>query len=59
MFVFQLSMVSTRGRASGSGFGAGVEPIDERLREFISSEITYDIMEATLVIFGTIKEGIM
>ena len=37
----------------------GVEPIDERIREFISSEITRGFLEVTPVIFGTIKEGIM
>ena len=29
------------------------------MREFISSEITYSILKQTLLIFGTIKEGIM
>ena len=61
MFEFQsvLIMVSTRGGAFGSGSGDGDEPIDERLYEFITSEITHGIMEATTMIFGTINEGIM
>ena len=52
-------MVTTRGGACGSGFGFGAEPIDKRLHEFITLDITHGIIEATVVIFGTIKEGIM
>ena len=58
-FVFQLSMVPTQRGASGSGSGTGVEPIDARFCEFITSEMTYSIMEATPMIFGTVKERIM
>lgn len=36
-----------------------VEPIDERIHEFIMSDITCCILDATPVIFGTVKEGIM
>ena len=43
----------------GSGSGSGSEPVDERLREFIASEITRRILDATPVIFGSIKEGIV
>ena len=59
-------MVVTRGGSyigvgasgcSGSGSGTGV--MDDRMREFISSEVTHNIIEQTPVIFGTIKEGIM
>ena len=59
VFVVQLSMVSTRGGAYGSGSDAGAASIDERLRKFITYEITHGIMESTPVIFDTIKEGIM
>ena len=52
-------VVSTRGEGSGSGSTAGIEPMDERMQGFISSEITLGILEQTLVIFGPIKEGIM
>ena len=43
----------------GSGLGLSSEPVDERLREFIASEITRGILDATPVIFGSIKEGIV
>ena len=43
----------------GSGSGSGSEPVDERLHEFIASEITRGILDATPVIFGSIKEGIV
>lgn len=59
MFVFKLGMAITRGRASTSKFGSGLQPTDEWLCDFITSEITCGIMESTPVIFGTIKEGIM
>ena len=49
-------VVSTQGGGSGSGFGAKL--IDERIREFITSKITHDILHVTPVMFGTIKEGI-
>lgn len=52
-------MVSTQGGASGYGSGTGVEPIDERLLDFITSEITHCIIEAAPVTFGTINERIM
>lgn len=52
-------MVTTRGGASGSSSNAGAKPMDERLHGFITSEITHGIMEATPMIFSTIKEGIM
>ena len=64
-YVFSFRMVVTRhgvgglGSGSGSGSGAGSEPVDDGLREFIASEITRGILEATPVIFGSIKEGIL
>ena len=44
MFCLGLVM-STLGGGSGSGSGSGVgtEPINEQMREFISSEITHGI----------------
>nr|KAJ0216168.1 hypothetical protein LSAT_V11C300131450 [Lactuca sativa] len=51
--------VGGSGSGSGSGSGAGSEPVDDGLREFIASEITRGILEATPVIFGSIKEGII
>ena len=47
------------GSGSRSGSGSGAEPIDERLRDLIATEVTHDILDATPMIFGTIKEGIM
>ena len=47
------------GFRSGSGSGLGSEPIDERLRELIATEVTCDILGITPVIFDTIKEGIL
>ena len=60
-------MVVTRfgagGSRSGSGSGAGsgdiIDIIDERLRELVAAEVTRGILDVTLVIFGTAKEGIM
>ena len=60
-------MVVTRfgvgGSGSGSGSGAGsgdaTDVIDERLRELIAAEVTRGILDATPVIFGMVKEGIM
>ena len=47
------------GSGSGSGSGVGIEPMDEQMRDFISSEITRNILEQTPVIIGSVKEGIM
>ena len=65
--VFHIRMVVTRhgaggsrsGSGSESGLGDDTELIDERLGKLIAAEVTRDIRDATLVIFGTIKEGIM
>lgn len=50
-----------RGGGYGSrlGSGSGVELIHKSIREFIISDIAHDILEATIVMFGTITEGIM
>ena len=50
---------SGSGSGSGSGLGSGVEPIDERLCDLIMTEVTRGILDATSVIFGTVKEWIM
>ena len=55
--VTQVGSGSGSGLGSGSGFGA--EPIDERLHELIEAEVTRGILDATPVIFGTVKEGII
>ena len=52
-------VMRTRGGGFGSGSGAGIKPIDEQMQEFILSDITHSILEQTLVIFGTVKEGII
>ena len=53
--------MSTRGPrlGSGSGSGFGEDPIDERLHDLITVEVTRCICDATPMIFGTIKEVIM
>ena len=47
------------GSGEGSGLGSGAASLDDRIQEFISSEITQNILEYTHAIFGSIKEGIM
>ena len=37
----------------------GSEPFDEGLREFNTSDITRGILDMALLIFGSIKEGII
>ena len=64
---FQFGMVVTRfgagesGPVFGSGVGSGdtIDVIDERLRELIAAEVSKGILDATPIIFGTVKEGIM
>ena len=53
--------MSTRGGGSGSssGLGVGTESIDERMQEFISSEITHNILERTPMILEMVNEGII
>lgn len=48
----------TRGSGFSSGSSAQGEAIDERIHEFIMSEFTQGVLDATLVNFGTIKKGI-
>ena len=50
---------NTSGIGEGSGSGSGAKQLDEQTREFISSEITRNILDHTLVIFGLVKEGIL
>ena len=63
--VLQSSMVVTRFGAWGSrlgsrfGSGDGTKPIDERLCELIAVEVMRGILDATPIIFGTVKEGMM
>ena len=56
-------MVRICNGADGSGSGSSsimvTEPIDEGLREFITSKITRGILDATLMMFWSSKEGIM
>lgn len=50
---------SGSGSRSGSGSGSVVKPIDERMRDVITAEVSHDILNATMVISGTVKEDIM
>lgn len=53
-------MTATRGGSgSGSGSSSRAGCIDDQMWEIISSEIKCSILEQNLVIFGTIKKGIM
>ena len=52
-------MTTQGGSGSGSGLGSCAEPIDEGLYELIAAELTHGILDATSMIFGTVKEGIM
>ena len=47
------------GSRPGSGSDNDTEPIDERPCKIIAVVVTRGILNATPVIFGTIKEGIM
>lgn len=49
--------MSTRRGSFGSGSGSSTKLIDESIFELISSEITRGILDASLVMFGTIKVG--
>lgn len=48
---------------SGPGFEAGsgdtTDVIDERMHKLIAAEVTRGILDASPVIFGMVKEGIM
>ena len=50
---------SGSGSVSGAGSGDTADVIDKRLRELIAVEVTRGILDATPVIFRTVKEGIM
>ena len=50
---------SGSGSASGAGSGDTPDMIDERLCELIAVEVTRGIPDATPIIFGMIKEGMM
>ena len=54
-------VVITRGYGSGSGSGSdvGTEIINERIHEFLMSEITRGILDSTPMMFGMMNEGIM
>lgn len=52
-------VMTTRGSGSGFGLGVDVEAIDERIHEFITPEVTHDILDAAHMMFDTIKYGIM
>ena len=47
------------GSGSRSRSGSGVKPIYERLHDLNAAEVTRGILDATPVIFRTVKEGIM
>ena len=51
--------VGGSGTEEGSNSDSGVEQLEERMREFISTEITRNILDQTPVIFGMVKEGIL
>ena len=51
--------VGSSGAGEGSGSGSGTGQLDDKNREFISSDITHCILEQTPVIFGLVKEGIL
>lgn len=53
-------VMSIHGEGYGSCYGLNfVEPIDEKIHKFVSSEITRRILYATPMMFSTIEEGIM
>lgn len=52
-------VVVTQCSGSSSSLGVDVEPNYKRMHEFITSEITHDILDVIHVMFGMIKEGIM
>lgn len=47
------------GVGEGLGSGSGVWQLHDQMRVFISSEITHNIIDQTLLIFSTVKEGIL
>ena len=59
MATLQDGPVDGSGVREGSGSGSATEQLEERMREFVSAEITHNILDQTPVIFGMIKEGIL
>ena len=47
--------VDSSGTGEGSCSGSAAEQLDEQTMEFISPEMMHNILDKTLVIFGTIK----
>ena len=52
-------LVGGSGAGERSGSCSGTEQLEERMREFVSVEITRGILYLTPMIFGTVKEGIL
>ena len=59
MVVLRGRPVGNSGAGEGSCAGSGAGQLDDQMREFISCEIMRSILEQTLVIFGSVKEGIL
>ena len=59
MWLLFSMVMSTSGEGLGLGSGSDVEAIDEKIHELVMSEITRSMLDATPVMFGTIKEGVM
>ena len=55
MFVFQFEY----SYGSGSGSSSSIEPIDKRPCDFTAAVVTRGIVDATPILFGTTKEGII
>ena len=51
--------VSSSGTGEGSGSGYRVGQLDDQMRNFISAEIMRNIIDQTLVIFGSVREAIV
>ena len=51
--------VSSSGIGEGSGSGSGAGQLDDQMRDFISAEITGNIIDQTPVIFGSVREAIV
>ena len=51
--------VSSSGTAEGSGLGSGAGQLDDQMRDFISTEITRNIIDQTPVIFGSVREAVV
>ncbi|XP_023742111.3 receptor-like protein EIX2 [Lactuca sativa] len=51
--------IGDSGAGEGSGSGSGAEQFGEQMKEFISVEVMRSILDQTLVIFGSVKEGVL